>query len=114
LVREYEEAYQAADGTCLKVCVLLGFVGEQDLSRGNPVDRILLSPMMSRVTEWRWSIFGGEVKEWQENFFIPGKWVDVFLAAESEANEIAARSQVDEQENERQQLLAEMLAGSDI
>jgi hypothetical protein len=114
LVREYEEPYRAADGTCMKVCVLLGFVGEKDSSHVSPVDRILFSPGMSKVVSWRWSIFNGEVKEWQENFFIPGKWVDVFLAVEAEANEIAAQAEADEQEDERQYLLAALLAGSDI
>ena len=46
LVREYEEAYRAADGTCMKVCILLGFIGEPDLTHKNPVDQILLDAMV--------------------------------------------------------------------
>jgi hypothetical protein len=114
LVREYEEAYRAADGTCMKVCILLGFIGEPDLTHKNLVDQILLSAGMSRVVNWRWSIFAGEIKEWEENYFIPGNWMDVFLAAETEANEIAARAEIDQHEIERQQLLVELLVGSDI
>ncbi len=114
LVREYEERYQAADGTRMKVCILLGFIGEPDLTRKNLVDQILLSAKMFKVADWRWSIFAGEVKEWQENYFIPGKWVDVFLAAEAEANEVGARTSFEFQEHERQHLLAELLAGRDL
>lgn len=114
LVREYEERYQAADGTRMKVCILVGFIGEPDLARKNPVDQILLSTKMLKVADWRWSIFAGEAKEWQENFFIPGNWVDVFLAAEAKANEIAARAEVDQQEINREQMLADLLAGHDI
>ncbi len=114
LVREYEERYQAADGTRMKVCILLGFIGEPDLAHKNLVDQILLSPRMFKVVDWRWSIFAGEVKEWQENYFIPGKWVEVFQAAEADANEIAARAEVDQQEIERQQLLVDLLAGHDL
>jgi hypothetical protein len=114
LVREYEERYQDADGARMKVCTLLGLIGELDLNHRNPLDQILLSQRMFKVINWRWSIFAGQVKEWQENFFIPGNWVEVFLAAEAEANEIAARAEVDQQENERQQLLANLLTGHDI
>jgi hypothetical protein len=114
LVREYEERYQAADGTRMKVCILLGFIGEPDLTHKNPVDQILLSTRMFKVVNWRWSIFAGEVKDWQENYFIPGNWIDVFLAVEAEANEISARAEVDQQESERQQLLAELLAGHNL
>jgi len=114
LVREYEERYQAADGTRMKVCVLLGFIGEPDLNQRNPVDQILLSARMFKVLNWRWSVFAGEVKEWQENYFIPGNWTEVFLSAEAEANEIASRAEVDQQEVYRQQMLADLLAGHDI
>lgn len=114
MVREYEERYQAADGTRMKVCILLGLIGEPDLNHRNPLDQILLSPRMFKVINWRWSIFAGQVKEWQENFFIPGNWMEVLLAAEAEANEIATRAKVDQQEINREQMLADLLAGHDI
>jgi hypothetical protein len=114
LAREYTERYQSADGTPLRVCSLAVFLGDPDRERKNLVDQIILSTKMFKVANWHWNIFGGEVKEWDDNYLIPGRWLDVFLAAEAEANEVAARATVDQMENERQCLLAELLAGHDL
>ena len=114
LAREYEERYQAADGTRMKVCVLAVFIGEPDRERKNLIEQILLSTKMIKVANWQWNIFNGEVREMEDNYLIPGKWLEVFLAAEAEANEVAARATVDQLENERQRLLAKLLAGHDL
>ena len=114
LAREYVDRYVPARGTNLVVYLLAVYVGELDHKHKNPVDQIVLSDKMLKVVYWHWNLVGEDVSEWEDNYLIPGRWLDVFLTAEAEAKEISARAALDQMENERKQLLAEMLAGHEV
>lgn len=114
LACEYVDRYVPARGTNLVVYLLAVYVGELDHKHKNPVDQIVLSDKMLKVTCWRWNLVGEDVTEWEDNYLIPGKWLDVFLTAEAEANEISARAVLDQMENERQHLLTKLLAGHEV
>ena len=114
LAREYVDRYVPARGSNLVVYLLAVYVGELDHKHKNPVDQIVLSDKMLKVAYWHWNLVGEDVSEWEDNYLIPGRWLDVFLTAEAEAKEISARAALDQMENERKQLLAEMLAGHEV
>jgi hypothetical protein len=114
LAREYVDRYVPTRGTNLVVYLLAVYFGELDHKHKNPVDQIVLSDKMLKVAYLHWNLVGEDVTEWDDNYLIPGKWLDVFLTAEAEANEISARAALGQMENERQQLLAEMLAGHEV
>ena len=114
IAREYVDRYVPAKGTNLVVYLLAVYVGELDHKHKNPVDQIVLSDKMLKVVYWHWNLVGEDVTEWEDNYLIPGKWLDVFLTAEAEAKEMSARAALDQMENERQQLLSEMLAGHEV
>ena len=114
ITREFTEQYTLADGTHQISCYLSVYVGEPDLGREGLFDQIVLSKNMSHVASWRWNVLGERITEKEGNFLIPGKWLDVFLAMESAANQAASDNQLTKDEEERQRLLTEMLAGQDI
>src|SRR5690242_11387620 len=113
ITREFTEQYTLADGTHQISCYLSVYVGEPDLEREGLFNQIVLSKNMSDVACWRWSVLGERVTEKEGNFLIPGNWLDVFLAMEATANQAASDSTDASVEEERQRLLAEMLAGKD-
>ena len=114
ITREFTELYTLADGTHQISCYLSAYIGEPDLGKEDPFDQIVLSANMSNVARWRWNVLGERITEKEGNFLIPGKWLDVFLAMESAANQAALDTQSTSSEEERQRLLAEMLAGQEI
>ena len=114
ITREFTEQYTLADGTHQISCYLSVYVGEPDLGREGLFDQIVLSKNMSHVASWRWNVLGERITEKEGNFLIPGKWLDVFLAMESAANQSASDAMSTKDEEERQRLLTEMLVGQDI
>jgi hypothetical protein len=114
LAREYEERYQSADGTRMKVCFLAAYLGDPDYERRNPIDQILLSSKMSQVASWHWNVFCGEVREWDDNYLIPGKWLDVVLAATPRARQVAQQCHQEAIEAERQKMLTQLLVGKEV
>jgi len=114
ITREFTEQYTLADGTHQISCYLSVYVGEPDLGREGLFDQIVLSKSMFHVASWRWNVLGERITEKEGNFLIPGKWLDVFLAMESAANQSASDAMSTKDEEERQRLLTEMLVGQDI
>jgi len=114
LAREYVERYIPARRANLVVYLLAVYVGEPDQKYRDLVDQIVLSDKMLKVAYWHWYLVGEEATEWDDNYLIPGSWLDVFLAAEAEANAVSARATLDQRESERIRLLAEMLAGHEV
>ena len=114
ITREYTEQYTLANGTHLVSCYLSVYVGEPDLEREGLVDQIILSRKMFHVAQWRWSLLGEQTTEKEGNFLIPGKWLNVFLTMEDAANQAASQDTSEKDEEERQSLLTELLAGQDI
>ena len=114
ITREYTEQYTLANGTHLVSCYLSVYVGEPDLEREGLVDQIILSRKMFHVAQWRWNLLGEQTTEKEGNFLIPGKWLNVFLTMEDAANQAASQDTSEKDEEERQSLLTELLAGQDI
>ena len=114
ITREYTEQYTLANGTHLVSCYLSVYVGEPDREREGLVDQIILSRKMFHVVQWRWSLLGEQTTEKEGNFLIPGKWLNVFLTMEDAANQAASQDTSEKDEEERQNLLTELLAGQDI
>ena len=114
ITREFTEQYTLADGTHQISCYLSVYVGKTDSEREGLFDQIVLSKKMSAVARWRWKVLGERITEKEDNFLIPGKWLNVFLAMESTANQAVSDSLAMKDEGERQGMLAEMLVGRDI
>jgi hypothetical protein len=111
LVREYSEQFIPALNTDLIVRSLMVFTGQPDLRRSNLIDQIVVSDHLHKVAQWRWYIAGDESIEWEDNYFLPGRWFNAFLSAEIEADGALRQAHSEQIENERLRLLAEMLAG---
>lgn len=114
LAREYAEPYRSAMGTNLTVRCLEVYIGEPDRKYPGLVEQIFLSDNMVKVLHWHWNFFGGQLTEWDDNYLIPGKWIDVLRAEETAATEVRKRSNEAQLEKERKDLLAELLAGHDV
>ena len=114
ITREFTERYTLADGTHQVSCYLSVYVGEPEPERDGLVEQIVLSSKMFNVAQWRWNLLGGETTEKEGNFLIPGKWLNAFLAMEAAANQSALQDDSANEEEERQSLLTELLAGQDI
>ena len=112
--REYTERYVPSKATNLIVCCLAVYVGHPDLTRKNLVDQIVLSENMVRVVSWRWDVIGDEISEKEDNYFIPGRWFDVFAAADADARGEIAHSAAEQDEMERKRLLDELLVGREV
>ena len=114
ITREFTEQYTLANGTHQVSCYLSVYVGELDPQREGLFNQIVLSKNMFNIACWRWNVLGERITEKEGNFLIPGKWLDGFLAAEAAANQVAEETTSEKDEEERQRLLVEMLAGQDI
>ena len=111
LVREYSEQFIPALNTNLIVRSLAIYTGQPDTRRSNLVDQIVLSEHLFKVAHWRWQIVEKEIVEMEHNYFLPGRWFNAFLSAEIEADGALRQAHSEQIENERLDLLAEMLAG---
>lgn len=114
LVREYSAQFIPELNTNLILRSLVIYTGQPDLRRSNLVDQIVLSEQLFKVTDWRWQIIGEELVEMEQNYFLPGRWFNAFLCAEIEAEGALRQARSEQIENERLDLLAEMLAGQVI
>jgi hypothetical protein len=111
LAREYTERYIPAKGTNLMVRFLVIYIGEPDCRHKSFIDQIVLSDKMFKVAYWHWSVVGEEITEWNDNYFVPGNWFNVFQAASLAAEKVVFHFTTAKMEHERQRLLAELLAG---
>ena len=114
LVREYSEQYVPSLSTSLIIRSLAVYTGSPDTRHANLIDQIVLSDNLFKVAYWRWQIVGDEIREMEDNYFLPGRWFNAFLSAEIEADGFIRQARSEQIENERLTLLAEMLAGQTV
>lgn len=114
ITREFTEQYTLADGTHQISCYLSVYIGGPDLGKEDPFDQIVLSSNIFNVARWRWNVLGQRTTEKEGNFLIPGKWLNAFITMELAAQQAELDALSTKDREERQRLLAEMLAGQDI
>lgn len=99
-----------------------GYVIERRVAAyvGEATDAEALLLQGKNVARWYWRYVDtaqGEIPlpvDGENNLFIPGRWFNAILAALPDVKAAAHRRGADGQEQERKNLLAELLAGADI